>query len=54
MSDSHTDPSANTQQFRAYMQSAEPEPTRRAPVVLIAGLVVAVAVVAVMIWLVTR
>ncbi len=54
MSESQADPSANTEQFRAFMQSNEPEPAKKAPVALIVGLIAALLVVAVAIWLFTR
>jgi hypothetical protein len=41
----YQDPSANTAQFQAFAQRAEPEPVRRSQLPLIVGVVAAVVVV---------
>lgn len=54
MSDSNVDPSGNTEQFMAFVQSGQAEPGRRIPigfVIIGAAVLVAVAVLMVL-WLV--
>jgi hypothetical protein len=47
----HRDPSGNTEQFRAFVQSTEPAQERSLPIGLIAGLGAAVVVlIAVVAW----
>lgn len=54
MPDKYTDPSANTQQFRAFVQQTEAEPETTRPLGLIVAGVAAVAVLlALAIWLLT-
>ena len=53
MSDKSVDPSGNTDQFRAFVQSGQPEPARsRAPLYI--GLAVGVVVLAILVFLVVR
>jgi hypothetical protein len=55
MSDNHVDPSGNTEAFRAFTQSAPPEPqtaNSRTPLI-VAGAAAAVVVLALIIWLVS-
>ncbi|MGR6321886.1 hypothetical protein Q2K19_16250 [Micromonospora soli] len=54
MSDNYTDPSGNTAQFRAFVDSPEPAAAAQTPsrLPLIAGIGVAVVVVALIAWLV--
>jgi hypothetical protein len=49
----HRDPSGNTEQFRAFVQSTEPARERSLPVGLIGGVAAAVVVlIAVVVWVV--
>jgi hypothetical protein len=50
MADEHVDPSANTDQFRAFVQSSPAEPARsKAPLMIgVAVAVLAVAVIAIL------
>ncbi|MBL7255050.1 hypothetical protein [Paractinoplanes lichenicola] len=53
MSDNSVDPSGNTEAFRAFTQSPSPEPAPASKTPLIVGgAVVAVVLVALIIWLV--
>jgi hypothetical protein len=47
----YRDPSGNTEQFKAFVRSPEPEPQRSLPVGLIAGVVAAIVVIGVIAWL---
>ena len=52
MSDNSVDPSGNTEAFRAFSSSApEPAPAASKTPMLIGGVVLAVIVVAVIVWL---
>jgi hypothetical protein len=52
MSDEYTDTSGNTAQFQAFVnRPEEPAPARKAPVGLIAGIVVVVLVIAIVVFL---
>ncbi len=52
MSDQHVDPSGNTAQFRAFVQRPEPAPAKRSPLPIVAGVVAALVVIAVIVWLI--
>jgi hypothetical protein len=53
MSDNSVDPSGNTEAFRAFTQQPAPEPATASKTPLIAGgIVLAVVVIALIIWLV--
>jgi hypothetical protein len=53
MSDNSVDPSGNTEAFRAFTTSPQPEPTTASKTPLIvAGAVVAVVLIALIVWLV--
>ncbi|MEV0428357.1 hypothetical protein ACIBPB_21575 [Micromonospora sp. NPDC049836] len=53
MAENYTDPSGNTAQFRAFVDSPEATPAAAAPsrLPLVAGIVAAVVVVALVAWL---
>jgi len=52
MSDNNVDPSGNTEAFRAFTQSPQPEaPASKTPLI-VAGVVVAVVVIGLIAWLV--
>jgi hypothetical protein len=48
------DPSGNTAQFQAYAQNADSAPAKRSSTPMVAGIVVAVLVVALVAWLLLR
>ena len=52
MSDEYTDPSGNTQAFRAFANQQEPEPARSRTPLIIGGAVLAVVVVVVFVLIV--
>ena len=45
MSELNSDPSANTAQFQAFAQRAEPQPERRSPLPWVLGIAAAVVVI---------
>jgi hypothetical protein len=52
MADQYLDPSGNTEQFQAFAQNPEPAPAKKSNrSMLIGGAVVAVVVVALLVWL---
>ena len=52
MSDNNVDPSGNTEAFRAFTQSPQPEaPASKTPLI-VTGVVVAVVLIALVVWLV--
>ncbi|HEX5594611.1 MAG TPA: hypothetical protein VFX61_01105 [Micromonosporaceae bacterium] len=52
MSEQHTDPSGNTQAFRAFVQSEEESPQSSAKLpLIIGGVLVAALVLALIVWL---
>jgi hypothetical protein len=50
MSDNHVDPSGNTEAFRAFTESPQPEPASSRTPLIIGGVIVLVIIVAVIIW----
>jgi hypothetical protein len=53
MSDNSVDPSGNTEAFRAFTQDESPEPAASKTPMIVGGVVVAVAVIALILWLVS-
>jgi hypothetical protein len=53
MSDNSVDPSGNTEAFRAFTQSPPQEPVASKTPMIVGGVVVAVAVIALIVWLVS-
>ena len=52
MSDNSVDPSGNTEAFRAFTHAPQPEPTASKTPLIVTGVVVAVVLIALIIWLV--
>jgi hypothetical protein len=53
MSDNNVDPSGNTEAFRAFTHAPQPEPAASKTPLIVTGVVVAVVVVALIVWLVS-
>jgi hypothetical protein len=54
MSENRADPSGNTEQFRAFVESAEPAPQKsRLPLILAGAVVLAIVVVVVLLVVLT-
>jgi len=53
MSDNHVDPSGNTEAFRAFTQNPPQEQAASKTPLIVGGVVAAVVVIAVLIWLVS-
>ena len=51
MSDNHVDPSGNTEAFRAFTQNTPQEPAASRTPLIVAGVIGAVVVIALIIWL---
>lgn len=52
MSDNHVDPSGNTEAFRAFTQNPPQEQAASKTPLIVGGVVAAVVVIAILIWLV--
>ncbi len=51
MTEQNVDPSGSTEQFKAFVQQTEAPSTRSFPVGVVVGIVAALVVIAVVVWL---
>ena len=53
MSDNNVDPSGNTEAFRAFTHTPQPEPAASKTPLIVTGAVVAVVLIALIVWIVS-